>query len=154
MRRAKQFTAPGRTTMSWSRLPGNESSEANSLMTHQNSSCSTLVTESHWLTKATSQFVNQNYLSVGYVLVLGKRIASAAGGHLEFEIAIPEKYTVVGRNGEVSGTLDGTEITGPRYLSAGRHDLVLHSPEDSVAIVWSRAIEKGYSPFGQAIQQN
>jgi hypothetical protein len=113
-----------------------------------------LVIESHWLTKATSQFVNQNYLSVGYVLVLGKRVASAAGGHLEFEIAIPEKYTVVGRNGEVSGTLDGTEVTGPRYLSAGRHDLVLNSPEDSVAIVWSRAIEKGYSPFLQAIQQN
>jgi hypothetical protein len=39
-------------------------------------------------------------------------------------------------------------------LSAGVHDLVLYSPEDSVAIVWSRAIEKGYSPFGQANQQN
>ena len=113
-----------------------------------------LVIESHWLTQATGQFVNQNYVSVGCVLVLGKRVPSAAGGHVKFEIAIPEKYTVVGRNGQVSGKLDGTEITGPRYLSAGVHDLVLYSPEDSVAIVWSRAIEKGYSPFGQANQQN
>jgi len=113
-----------------------------------------LVIESHWLTQATGQFVNQNYVSVGCVLVLGKRVPSAAGGHVKFEIAIPEKYTVVGRNGQVSGKLDGTEITGPRYLSAGVHDLVLYSPEDSVAIVWSRAIEKGYSPFEPAKKQN
>jgi uncharacterized membrane protein len=75
-------------------------------------------------------------------------------GHVGFEIAIPENYTVVGLNGRVSGTLDGTEITGPRDLAAGRHDLALNSPEDSVAIVWSRAIEKGYSPFGRGKKQN
>ena len=109
-----------------------------------------VVVESHWLTPATGQFVNQNYLSVGFVRVLGKKIASPAVGHVGFEIAIPENYTLVGLNGRVAGTLDGTEIDGPRDLAAGPHDLVLNSPEDSVAIVWSRAIEKGYSPFGQA----
>jgi Dolichyl-phosphate-mannose-protein mannosyltransferase len=109
-----------------------------------------VVIESHWLTPTTGQFVNQNYVSVGSVLVLGKRVAPAPVGHVQFEIVIPEKYTVVDRNGQVSGTLDGTEITGPRDLSAGLHDLALNSPEDPVAIVWSRAIEKGYSPFGQA----
>jgi hypothetical protein len=113
-----------------------------------------VVIESHWLTQATGQFVNQNYVSVGSVLVLGKRVAPAPVGHVQFEIAIPEKYTVVDRSGQVSGTLDGTTITGPRDLSAGIHDLALNSPEDSVAIVWSRAIEKGYSPFGQAKIQN
>ncbi len=109
-----------------------------------------VVIESHWLTPATGQFVNQNYVSVGSVLVLGKRVAPAPVGHVQFEIVIPEKYTVIDRNGQVSGTLDGTEITGPRDLSAGLHDLALNSPEDPVAVVWSRAVEKGYSPFGQA----
>jgi len=113
-----------------------------------------VVIESYWLTQATEQFVNQNYIPVGSVLVLGKRFAPAPIGHFQFEIAVPEKYTVVGRNGPVSGTLDGIEITGPRALSAGKHDLALNSPDDSVAIVWSRAIEKGYSPFGQAKKQN
>jgi hypothetical protein len=109
-----------------------------------------VVIESHWLTPATGQFVNQNYVSVGSVLVLGKRVAPAPVGHVQFEIVIPEEYTVIDRNGQVSGTLDGTEITGPRDLSAGLHDLALNSPEDPVAVVWSRAVEKGYSPFGQA----
>jgi hypothetical protein len=113
-----------------------------------------LVIESHWLTQATEQFVRQNYISVGPVLVLGKRLAPAVGGHVQFEIAVPEKYTVLDRHGPVAGTLDGTEMTGTRELLAGLHDLALSSPEDSVAIVWSRAIEKGYSPFGAAKKQN
>jgi hypothetical protein len=69
-------------------------------------------------------------------------------------VAIPEKYTIVGMNGQVSGALDGTEIAGPRDLTAGIHDLDLSSPEDSVAIVWSRAIDRGYSPFGPANKLN
>jgi hypothetical protein len=109
-----------------------------------------VVIESHWLTGGTGHFVSQNYVSVGAVLVLGKRVTSSPIRHVQFEVTIPEKYTVVGRNGQVSGALDGTEIAGSRDLSAGTHDLVLSSPEESVAIVWSRAIEKGYSPFGQA----
>jgi len=109
-----------------------------------------VVIESHWLTQATQQFVRQNYISVGPVLVLGKRLAPAVGGHVQFEIAIPGNYTIIDRRGPVAGTLDGTEMTGARDLLAGRHDLALSSPEDSVAIVWSRAIEKGYSPFAPA----
>ena len=113
-----------------------------------------VVVESHWLTEATAHFVSQNYISVGSVLVLGKRVTSSPVQHVQFEVAIPEKYTVVARNGQISGTLDGIEIAGPRDLSAGIHDLALSSPEDSVAIVWSRAIETGYSPFGLAKKKN
>ena len=113
-----------------------------------------VVVESPWLTSATGKFVNQNYISVGAVMVPGKTITPAPVGHIQFDVAIPETYTVVGRNGRISGTLDGIAIEGPRDLSAGRHDLALYSPEDSVAIVWSRAIEKGYSPFGQADRKN
>ncbi|MBV8141326.1 MAG: hypothetical protein JOZ60_04695 [Verrucomicrobia bacterium] len=113
-----------------------------------------VVIESHWLTQATAQFVSQNYLSVGTVLVLGKKVAPAPLGQVHFEIVIPEKYTIVGAKSRVSGTLDGTDLAGPRDLSAGMHNLALTSPEQSVAIVWSRAIEKGYSPFGQAKKQD
>ncbi len=109
-----------------------------------------VVIESHWLTEATAHFVSQNYISVGSVLVLGKMVTPSTAQRVQFEVTIPGKYTVVRRNGQVSGTLDGVEIAGSHDLSAGIHDLALSSPEDSVAIVWSRAIEKGYSPFGQA----
>jgi Dolichyl-phosphate-mannose-protein mannosyltransferase len=113
-----------------------------------------VVVESHWLTPATGRFVSQNYLSVAAVLVLGKRVIPDQRGHVQFEIVIPAEYMVEGPNGQISGTLDGTEITGPRDLSPGMHVLALNKPVDSVAIVWSRSIEKGYSPFRQAKEQN
>jgi hypothetical protein len=113
-----------------------------------------VVVMSHWLTRETGRFVDDNYIPVGSVAVLGKSLAPAPVGHFRFEIAIPNNYTVIATSGRVSGTLDGREISGPRDLSAGLHDLALNSSEDSVAIVWSRAIQKGYSPFAQTKKEN
>jgi hypothetical protein len=113
-----------------------------------------VVIESHWLTQATARFVSQNYISVGAVLVLGKKVFPDKRGQVQFEIVIPAEYIVEAPNGQISGTLDGTEIKGPRELSAGMHVLALNNPVDSVAIVWSRSKEKGYSPFRQAREQN
>jgi hypothetical protein len=101
----------------------------------------------YWLTTATRQFMDQNYISLGSVLVLGKRIFPPPDGHVQFEVVIPEKYTLVGKSGPLSGTLDGANLNGPHDLSAGVHQLILKSPGDVVAVVWSRAIEKAYSPF-------
>ena len=35
-----------------------------------------VVVSSHWLTSATADFINQNYISVGLLMVLGKRLPS------------------------------------------------------------------------------
>jgi hypothetical protein len=109
--------------------------------------------QTYWLTRATEQFIDQNYVSTGSILVLGKKIALPKDRHVQFEIMIPEKYMIVSNNGPVSGTLDGTELNGPRELSSGVHNLTLNSREDTVAVVWSRAIEKGYSPFELVTKQ-
>jgi hypothetical protein len=111
------------------------------------------VVPSHWLTPATGKFVNRNYVSIGSVMVLGKRVAPDPSGHVQFDIVIPERYCVVTGDGEAHGTLDGLPINGPRDLSVGRHDLVLNSLQKRAAVVWGRAIERGYSPFTQASQQ-
>ncbi len=111
------------------------------------------VVESHWLTPETGKFVSQNYVSVGAVMVLGKKVAPDPAGHVQFGIVIPEEYSVVTSEGEASGLLDGSPIAGPRELSAGTHDLVLNSSKKDAAVVWARAIEKGYSPFTQAGKQ-
>jgi hypothetical protein len=112
-----------------------------------------VVVESHWLTPATGEFINQNYVSVGSVMVLGKKVVPDKLRHVQFEIVIPEKYRVVTREGEASGTLDGSPINGARDLSAGTHDLVLDPPADAAMVVWARGKEKGYSPFSQANNQ-
>jgi hypothetical protein len=36
-----------------------------------------VVVSSHWLTSATADFISQNYISVGLLMVLGKRLPSA-----------------------------------------------------------------------------
>jgi hypothetical protein len=100
-----------------------------------------------WLTKATRQFMDHNYISLGSVLVLGQRIFPTADGHAQFKVVIPENYTLVGKKGPLTGTLDGANLNGPPNLSPGVHQLILNSPVDVAAVVWSRAIEKGYSPF-------
>jgi hypothetical protein len=105
---------------------------------------------SYWLTPATARFIDQNYVSVGSVLVLGKKLIPSASRHIQFEIVIPEKYTIIGKDGPISGTLDNIELSGPRDLSAGEHDLAVDAPVNSIAVIWSRAIQKGYTPFEQA----
>ena len=112
-----------------------------------------VVVPSHWLTSATGQFVSQNYIPVGSVLVLGRRIVPDKDGHAEFNLVIPAKYAIIGENGLVSGTLDGTKMNGSRDLYPGSHDLVLPSPKGKVFVIWSRAFEKGFSPFAKAHQE-
>jgi hypothetical protein len=109
-----------------------------------------VVVSSHWLSPATGSFVSENYIPVGSVLVLGKKLVPAEGGQVDFEIAIPARYAIVGANGLATGTLDGVKLLGPRDLSPGRHDLVLTSVSGPVFVIWSRALEKGFSPLGQA----
>jgi dolichyl-phosphate-mannose-protein mannosyltransferase len=106
-----------------------------------------VVVASHWLSSPTGQFVSQNYVPVGSVLVLGKKLFPGKDGHVEFEVVIPAKYAIIGANGLLSGNLDGTELNGSRDLSPGTHELDLALPAEPVFAVWSRAIEKGFSPF-------
>ena len=108
---------------------------------------------SYWLTPATARFIGQNYISAGSVLVLGKKFIPSTSGHIQFEIVIPEKYTIISKDGPISGTLDNIKLSGPRDLSAGVHELTVDVPVNSIAVIWSRAIEKGYSPFEQGEKQ-
>jgi hypothetical protein len=89
-----------------------------------------------------------SYVSVGAVDVLGQKFPKYASGGLAFQIVIPERYAIVADQGTVAGTLDGEPLAGPRELAAGAHEFL---PADGsgrrFAVIWARAVEKGYSPF-------
>jgi hypothetical protein len=107
----------------------------------------------HWLTEATDNFVKQNYVSVGSsVMVLGKKFAPPADRKLQFEVLVPGKYVMVDDDGDASGKLNGVDWREPRELAPGIYTLVLDEVPKSFAIVWARAVEKGYSPFLGATQ--
>jgi hypothetical protein len=95
-------------------------------------------------------FLDANFLPVGPVRVCGKWLAPAPGSAappaIRFLVAIPARYTVVGRGGPARGRLDGAELAAPRELAAGAH---LFEPRTAppLALVWARAVERGFSPF-------
>lgn len=97
------------------------------------------------------QFIEQNYIPVAYrVRVLGQMLVTKEeqrAGDYPFEIAIPADYLLVAEKGDLVATVDGNPWQGARYLSSGRHELNISSANGRVALVWARAIEKGFSPF-------
>ena len=66
---------------------------------------------------------------------------------MRFAIAIPGPYAVVTPAGAAAGSLDGATYSGPRELEAGSHDFIPTAGLQPFAVVWARAIERGYSPF-------
>lgn len=95
------------------------------------------------------EFLNQNFLPVGHLRVLGQLLATPnAEAKSSFNIRIPNSYAVIAGQGTVSGWLDGSPYHGPRKLDAGPHTFRSSSPgTGQLAIIWAPAIERGFSPF-------
>jgi len=104
------------------------------------------VRESDRMLPATQRFIAENYLRVNGGHALGKRLQTTPGIPLAFDIAIPEHYGLVALGGPVIGQLDGQSIDGSRWLEAGRHELVVTQPAGDVILLWTRALDRGYSP--------
>jgi hypothetical protein len=104
-------------------------------------------TASAHMTPRSVDFVRENYLSVGHVSVLGKMLPPSDNGIISFEIQVPGRYLISTKSGIVAGVLDDDATDGPRSLSAGLHTLRLAAPSPEVAVVWARAVERGFSPF-------
>jgi hypothetical protein len=100
--------------------------------------------------KATLTFIEHNYLRVGHVDVVGKMITPFPDGHLEFDVVIPQRYTFVSQEGAIEGILDGRPFDSNGELAAGRHEFVPAKPAKQIALIWTRAWQKGFSPFRQA----
>ena len=93
------------------------------------------------------KFIDQNYVQIGMLHVLGKIVAPTEAGDYSFAITIPERYTLVTRQGDrASGDLDGSPFTEPRILTPGKHSFHTASAKGPLAVVWARATEKGFRP--------
>ncbi len=99
------------------------------------------------MTDASQQFVAANYIAVGRVSVLGKLLTQESSSPGTFNIDISARYTLLGKNGEVRGSLDSTQWAGPRFLEAGPHEFKGTADSGPIALVWATAVEKGFSPF-------
>ena len=65
---------------------------------------------------------------------------------IRFQVEVPARYTILGSAGPARGHLDGVELAAPRELAAGVHVFAPRSPPPW-ALIWARAVERGFSPF-------
>ncbi len=94
-------------------------------------------------------FAAANYLRVrGRVGVAGKRFDGlTAGQTVEFDLPIAAPYGVVARGGAIGAVrIDDAPYLLPRPLAAGRHRFTAAAAGD-YALLWSRALELGLSPY-------
>jgi hypothetical protein len=100
------------------------------------------------LTERSLAFVHANYVSVGFVSVLGKALTPPQNGTVAFDVTIPADYSVVGRTGPVEASLDGRPLVDGRWLDAGHHELQLADPNagPDLILVWKRALDRGCPP--------
>jgi len=94
------------------------------------------------------RFLEENYVVVGAWRVAGRMLERGTGaGPFEFDLAIEARYAIVDARGPAGGILDGRPYDGPRELLPGRHAFVPEEGTGPFAVVWSQAIERGFSPF-------
>jgi hypothetical protein len=96
------------------------------------------------------KFIQANYISVGPFLVAGQSLSPRSpysSQPISFEVVIPSKYQIITPLGPAVGDLDGMPYRGTRFLNPGRHEFRPSFGEKHLALVWDRAVEKGFSPF-------
>ncbi len=85
-------------------------------------------------------FLSANFVNLGRLRAAGQWVKEDG----TFTIAIPGEYVVLDERGVARGTLDGTQNTGSRMLSAGAHRF---EGEPGTCVVWAPAYRRGHSPF-------
>lgn len=99
------------------------------------------------------KFISEHYLPVGALRVAGQIVSPTGGGAAKFKLVVPAEYAAVSEHGgAAAGLLDGLPYTGPRPLALGAHEwrAAPGAAGGRVAILWSRAAERGFSPFSAA----
>jgi hypothetical protein len=99
-------------------------------------------------TGRTDVFIRTNYLPVSAQMAVCGRYISvgeiAAGQTIEFDTRVPNTYAIIDGCDRVDGILDGTPTTGPRFLSTGRHTFAPAANAHAVAILWAKAVQRGF----------
>jgi hypothetical protein len=97
------------------------------------------------------EFIKGNYVPIAFRLRALGQVLRGNGrpsrGPYSFQVAVPQRYTLVTPDGPAVGTLDGSPFTGPRELAAGSHLFVPEGHSDRLVLIWATAVERGYSPF-------
>jgi hypothetical protein len=101
----------------------------------------------HRMPPRAAGFIRQNYLPIAFRLSVLGQLLPMTSDDATCEIRVPSTYTIVSEKGPFAGTLNGEPFTGPMRLESGIYRIHRDGGSGALAIIWSRAIEKGFSPF-------
>lgn len=101
------------------------------------------------LPPAAVRFVNENYVPAGLLLVAGKMLRRPNDGTpvVKFDVQIPAEYAIITPTGPAGGGLDGRPCRGGRFLASGPHEYRPAAGETKLALFWTQALKRGFSPF-------
>ncbi|MBV9391688.1 MAG: glycosyltransferase family 39 protein [Verrucomicrobia bacterium] len=92
-------------------------------------------------------FISQNYLPIAYRLSALGKLLGQVDHPTSFCLEVAGNYSVVSEADDFRGAIDDKPLAPTMYLGAGRHEVRRFAGSGSVAILWSRAAEEGFSPF-------
>ncbi len=112
------------------------------------------MTITHRLPRGARHFIEDNYIPVGQLRVVGKKLpAPDREGNIRFTIKIPADYTLVMDGGEgIIVQLDGKPFSKSAFMEAGDHVLRIPGQEPAGTLLWTRAVQHGFKPLPQDYQ--
>jgi len=111
----------------------------------------TCVAVNHRLRPEDQDWLRANFIECdGKVWIAGKQLGPAKPT-IHFHTEIAGKFSIVSDSGALAGQLDGAPLLGSQQIPAGDHHLELTAGKGDVAIVWSQALDRGFSPFDKSI---
>ena len=98
-------------------------------------------------------FLATHYVPVGPLRVVGVVLdrPREGGADLDVMIVVPDVYALRWEAETGAATLDGLAFDGPRPLAAGTHRLHVTAGDGRVAVLWARAVERGFTPFAARV---
>jgi len=105
-----------------------------------------LVTVLRMPAKATA-FIQKNYVPIAFRLSVLGQMLGQPGNDFPLDIVVPGEYTFVSECGAFAGMLNGEPVSGAIRLEPGHYEVSRTNGSGRLAVVWARAVEKGYTPF-------
>jgi len=113
----------------------------------------TCVAVNHRLRPDDQKWLRTNFLQGdGKVWVAGMNLGVARPMTIfHFHTDIKGTYSIVSDGGKLTGSIDGAPLMNSQQVPPGYHRLEIVSGKGNVALVWTQAMERGFSPFSKKI---
>jgi hypothetical protein len=92
-------------------------------------------------------FIQKNYVQIAFRLSVLGQMLRQQGNDFPLDIVVPGEYTFVSECGAFVGMLNGEPVSGAIRLEPGHYEVSRTNGSGRLAVVWARAVEKGYTPF-------